>query len=90
MANNNTVNRSPMNITLYGTSACHLCEQAAAMLIHLRNDYDLNLVEIDICDSESLLAEYSLTIPVLLREDTQEKLWWPFSGEDILKLISRE
>jgi len=72
-----------MKITLYGTSACHLCEQALGMLLSLASDYDFSVIEIDISESDVLLAEYGTTIPVLLRMDNQKKLCWPFNVEDI-------
>jgi len=77
-----------MKITLYGTSACHLCEQASSMLMSLCSNYDFSVIEIDIIESDALLAEYGMTIPVLLRADNQEKLYWPFTVEDIRIFIT--
>ena len=69
---------------LYGTSSCHLCEEAAALL------QDLNLCwsEVDIAEDEELLQSYGLKIPVLYRADNQTELCWPFSGNDILVFIN--
>lgn len=61
-------------ITLYGTSACHLCEMAREML----ESTGVNFIEVDIADSDELFERYGVTIPVLRRGDGQE-LNWPFS-----------
>ncbi|WP_110458923.1 glutaredoxin family protein [Shewanella algidipiscicola] len=65
--------------TLFHTDACHLCEQAQALIDTLGIDY----VKQDICDSDELAQEYGTRIPVFLRADTQAQLNWPF---DIPKL----
>jgi glutaredoxin len=68
-------------LTLYGTSACHLCELAAALLESRGADF----IEVDISESEALLQRYGVTIPVLRREDGAE-LNWPFD-EDALAVF---
>jgi len=65
-------------LILYGTSACHLCEQAAALLDALGASY----AEEDISTSEVLFERYGLTIPVLRRGDGAE-LNWPFDESDL-------
>ena len=69
-----------MKLLLYGTSACHLCEQAEVLLQSL----DLSWDKIDIADDKQLMHSYELKIPVLYQPDTHAKLCWPFSGADIL------
>ena len=61
-------------LTLYGTSACHLCEMAAAMLERAGADFR----EVDISDSDALFERYGLIIPVLRTEHGRE-LNWPFT-----------
>ena len=66
---------------LYGTSACHLCEQAAALLATERDNLgDFALQEVDISESDSLFERYGLLIPVLRHADGRE-LNWPFEPE---------
>ncbi|MDG1943508.1 MAG: glutaredoxin family protein [Halioglobus sp.] len=62
---------------LYGTSACHLCEIAQAM-ITAHTDQDLDVMEVDISDSDTLFERYGLRIPVLQHPDGRE-LDWPFT-----------
>lgn len=62
-------------LMLYGTSACHLCEQAADLLTVAGHSFR----HVDISDSDALFARYGVLIPVLRREDGEE-LNWPFDG----------
>jgi glutaredoxin len=63
-----------MEMKLYGTAFCHLCEQAEAVLreIGIEADY------IDIADDDELVEKYGIRIPVLKRSDTGAELGWPF------------
>lgn len=63
-------------LTLYGTSACHLCELAAGLLDKSSAEFE----EIDISGSDALFERYGMIIPVLRREDGQE-LNWPFDQQ---------
>ena len=65
-----------MEIKLYGTAFCHLCEQAEAVLreIGIEADY------VDIADDDVLLEKYGIRIPVLKRADTGAELGWPFDA----------
>ena len=69
-------------LTLYGTSACHLCELAAALLVATGCRFE----EVDISDSDALFERYGLTIPVLRREDGEE-LNWPFDEEALARFL---
>jgi hypothetical protein len=68
---------------LYGTSSCHLCEEAGALLQNLK----LRWSEVDIAEDEDLMQQYGLKIPVLYRADNQTELCWPFSSSDVLVFI---
>ena len=76
---------TPMSVhlLLYGTAACHLCEQAAALLRQVQLAADIVWTEIDIAENEPLLQRYGILIPVLRREDRGLELHWPFSADDI-------
>ena len=67
-------------LILYGTSACHLCELAAALL----READLKFEEVDISESDALFERYGVTIPVLKRQDGAE-LNWPFDAAGVRK-----
>ena len=60
---------------LYGTSACHLCEQAEAMLMDLLPASGYR--KVDISEDDALFDRYGWSIPVVARPDGQE-LNWPF------------
>ena len=69
-------------ITLYGTSACHLCEIAEEIL----KSTGVEFTKVDIADSDELFERYGVSIPVLRRGDGKE-LNWPFSEESLAAFL---
>jgi hypothetical protein len=70
-------------LTLFGTSACHLCELAEEMLQALRAESpELAYAKLDISESDELFALYGLRIPVL-RDAAGRELGWPFSSSEL-------
>lgn len=65
-------------LVLYHTSACHLCEQAEALL----RARGLAYVCVDVAGDEALLEAYGVRIPVLRRPDGAE-LGWPFDARSL-------
>lgn len=47
--------------------------------------YELD--EVEIADSDELLAQYQLTIPVAKNPDTGVELFWPFGPEQVAGLF---
>ena len=78
----------PLPVTLFGTSACHLCEQALALVL-ASDAAQLLLTETDISASDDLFERYGLTIPVLRREDTGAELGWPFDAAMLADFLSQ-
>ncbi len=74
-----------MQFILYGTQACHLCEQARDLIWPLLREGDV-LQEVDIVEDDGLVALYGIRIPVLKAEHSGVELNWPFSSEDIQAL----
>jgi hypothetical protein len=73
---------------LYGTTACHLCELAQAILLSQQNTgSDFTFDTIDISESEDLFQRYGLVIPVLRHADGRE-LNWPFSQEQLALFLA--
>lgn len=74
-----------MQLQLFMTEHCHLCELAKAQLnsIHPQPSWQ----EIEIAFDDELTSRYGCVIPVLKRLDNQAELHWPFSTEHILKFI---
>ncbi len=70
-------------LTLYGTSACHLCEAALAELAPLQAG-GVHVREQDITEADELMQRYQLRIPVLRREDTGAELDYPFDLNRLL------
>ena len=75
-------------ITLYGTSACHLCDQAFKIIqpIALSHDIAINLV--DIVDNDALLDKYGLIIPVIAASEG-EFLRWPFDIQQVSAFLAK-
>ncbi len=72
-----------MNIRLYGTACCHLCEEAQAVL----HEMGIKADHVDIADDDELLEKYGVRIPVLKRMDTGAELGWPFDAEAVSRFV---
>lgn len=72
-----------MDIRLYGTTCCHLCDDAKAILQELEIEADY----IDIVEDDELLEKYGVRIPVLKRLDTGAELGWPFDAVVVLRFL---
>ena len=72
--------------TLYSSEGCHLCELALEICTPLVSQEQLNIV--DIVDDEQLVALYGVHIPVLERMSDNEKLFWPFTAEQVKHLFA--
>ncbi|MGA1742147.1 MAG: glutaredoxin family protein [Pseudohongiellaceae bacterium] len=73
-------------LNLYTTLGCHLCDEAAAM-INQQDVADLALFMVEITESENLLKEYGVRIPVLKFEDSERELAWPFTMAELSKFL---
>ena len=68
-----------MKVQLFTTMGCHLCDEALALLEALINSgFDMEIEEVDIADSESLMEQYGIRIPVIRVMDQDDELGWPF------------
>lgn len=76
-----------LQLHLYSTSHCHLCEQAEDLLRHLAAKAHFSWQTIEIADDATLLSQYEIRIPVLRRLDTDAELSWPFSERDALNFL---
>lgn len=75
-----------MTLHLYGTSACHLCEQALAILEEASTQLPFSWIEIDIAENDQLMQRYGVKIPVL-QASTGAELCWPFGKADVLTFV---
>ncbi len=75
-----------MRLMLFGTSGCHLCEQAETII----NACVPGGVEtVDIAEQEQWQEQYALRIPVLYDSESGRELGWPFDQADVEDFISR-
>lgn len=77
-----------MQLNLYSTTHCHLCEQATDLLDSLSEQYDIRWVNIEITEDLALLERYGSKIPVLKRQNNNAELAWPFTSQQIEIFIS--
>ncbi|MGD6817189.1 glutaredoxin family protein [Metabacillus sp. 84] len=54
-----------IDLILYSKKGCHLCEEAAALLNEMKNEWDLSFTVIDIGSDDGLTEKYGLMIPVI-------------------------
>ncbi len=73
-----------MEIRLYGTRYCHLCDKAEATL----RGIGIEAVYVDIADDDGLIEKYGTRIPVLQRVDSGEELGWPFDAVAVAQFLS--
>lgn len=78
-----------MNVILYTTSGCHLCEQAAELLSQLHQERALTVEMIDIADDDNLIDRYGVRIPVVRASDKDEELGWPFDLTTLRGFLER-
>jgi len=75
-----------MRLMLFGTSGCHLCEQAEVII----NACVLDGVEyVDIAEQEQWQEQYAIRIPVLYDPVTKQELGWPFDQAEVEAFIAR-
>ena len=72
-----------ISLTLFGTTACHLCEHCLSLTQPLAAS-GVQVRQVDIVEDNQLYERYQLRIPVLRREDTGAELDWPFELADLL------
>jgi hypothetical protein len=76
-----------MGLMLFGTSGCHLCEQAELIINACVPD---GVETVDIAEQEQWQERYAVRIPVLYDSETKQELGWPFGQVEVEDFISRE
>lgn len=59
-------------VTLYSRPGCHLCDDARAVILAVREQHGFAFEEIDITTDDVLLRDYGIRIPVVA-VDGQER-----------------
>lgn len=76
-----------VSLTLFGTTACHLCEECLLLTRPLEGN-GIRVHQIDIVDDLQSLERYQLRIPVLRRDDTGAELDWPFGLPELMDWLA--
>ena len=76
-----------IELTLFTTEGCHLCEQAHEILLCVADNHPLDIRLQEIGDDDQLVARYGVRIPVV-RFPNNDELDWPFSHADIEKFLA--
>lgn len=72
---------------LYTTDGCHLCEMALAIVQPLIPEMALTLELVEISEQASLVEQYGIRIPVLLKEGAESDLGWPFDQAQVVQYL---
>lgn len=87
-----------MNVILFTTVGCHLCEQALGLLYQFRESHigagrgeaaDLTIEEVEISESNALMDLYDIKIPVVKRSCSDSELAWPFDLEQLTRFLEQ-
>lgn len=76
-----------MNLTLYSTPLCHLCDQAKAIIDSCALA-KINLDVVDIVHDAELTRRYGTCIPVVRDGVGGRELCWPFDDDDFIAWLS--
>lgn len=71
---------------LFGTSGCHLCEQAKVIV---NACVPGGAEAVDIAEQEQWQELYAVRIPVLYDSETKQELGWPFDLAEVEDFIGR-
>jgi hypothetical protein len=74
-----------VKLILYGTSACHLCDEALATVQPIATAFEMPLHQVDIAGDESLEARYGVRIPILVFN--RQELGWPFDTTMVIAFL---
>jgi hypothetical protein len=75
-----------MRLVLFGTSGCHLCEQAEEII---QSCVPESVETIDIAEQQQWQERYAIRIPVLYDQASQQELGWPFGQAEVIEFVGR-
>ncbi|NLO80370.1 MAG: glutaredoxin family protein [Xanthomonadaceae bacterium] len=79
----------PIQLILYGTEGCHLCDLAAELLAEPAAAGRITYSYADILDDPALEDRYGVRIPVLRNANGQQELDWPFDRDQLEEFLNR-
>ena len=78
-----------VELTLYYTEGCHLCDLAEEQLLPFVESGEVSVIKTDIADNPEWVEAYGERIPVLKTQFSKEDLGWPFSTMDVANWLDR-
>ncbi len=75
-----------LKLILFGTVACHLCEDAENIIASYQHN-QFQIESIDIAEHEQWQEKYAVRIPVLYHPETKKELNWPFGSDQVQAFI---
>jgi len=79
-----------IKLTLYTGPKCHLCVIARDMVYQTLEYGSYELHEVDVTHNLQTKKAYGLRIPVLVHEDKNQELPWPFNEVDLQLLVQSQ
>lgn len=79
-----------VQLNLYSTSHCHLCEEAESLIVNLSEKYDIQWQVIEISENDELLECYGLKIPVVKHMGNHKEIYWPFSKMELEQFVASD
>ena len=76
-----------MNLVLYSSQQCHLCDIALELLKQTIDIERLDFEKVDVKADHNLFYLYGARIPVLKRMDNQQELGWPFDQTQLVEFL---
>jgi len=76
-------------LCIYSTSACHLCDLALQVIDAVLSPDYFDKVIVDIADSDVLVEQYGVRIPVLKIQRTGDELGWPFNEHELMEFVNK-
>jgi len=77
-----------LTLELLGTLGCHLCDDAEQVLISALDLSKVQVVVVDIAESDALMQVYATRIPVLRHVATTSDLDWPFQVDQVQRFVA--
>ncbi|MFT2090844.1 glutaredoxin family protein [Paraglaciecola sp. 2405UD69-4] len=77
-----------MSLIFYSGKECCLCDQAESLLREVSPKALAMATKVDVRSSTDLYHNYGARIPVLLDEQSQTELAWPFNKEQLEEFLS--
>jgi hypothetical protein len=72
-----------LQLELLGTSGCHLCDIAEKIVRRIAPPLGAKVKLVDIADSDTLVEQFGMSIPVL-RYSNEQTLCWPFDEQQLI------